>query len=181
MPYTSNLRQCLGIDLVEQISIAVHDQFGAAVLLYSDAYLCFQSKPEPNQLTKPAKYHKPAFKNLQPKLHESKTTSLAALVDRSLSGWSLGRDIRLGHTTINDKVRAVHEAALVAGQEQDRLSLFNSLTETTRREVDLATQTLGLVVAQPVLEKRCVQRCRAEGIESVALLGVYDGELARHG
>lgn len=47
--------------------------------------------------------------------------------------------------------------------------------------MDLTPVALGLVVSEPVLEERSVERCRAEGVEAEALAGVDDGELAGHG
>ena len=40
---------------------------------------------------------------------------------------------------------------------------------------------LGLVVSEPVLEERSVERRRAESVEAEALAGVDNGELAGHG
>lgn len=59
----------------------------------------------------------------------------------------------LAHSTVNNKVSSVDEAALVAGEEDDSVGLLDGLTETAGREVNLATETLGLVIAQPVLKK----------------------------
>lgn len=72
---------------------------------------------------------------------------------RRLRRRSLGRGIASRHTAIDYKVRAIDKAALVASEEQDSLSLLDSLAEAARREVDFAAVTLGLVVAEPVLEK----------------------------
>ena len=47
--------------------------------------------------------------------------------------------------------------------------------------MNLTPVTLGLVVTEPVLEERGVERCRAKGVEAEALAGVDDGELAGHG
>ena len=58
-----------------------------------------------------------------------------------------------GHSTVNHKVAAVDKAALVAGQEDDRVRLLDGLAESARGEVHLATEALGLVVAEPVLQK----------------------------
>lgn len=60
----------------------------------------------------------------------------------------------LGHSTVNNKVTSINKATLVTGQENNCMSLFNGLTETTGGEVHLTTETLGLVVAQPVLQER---------------------------
>jgi len=59
----------------------------------------------------------------------------------------------LGHATVNNEVSSVDKAALVAGKEDDGVGLLDGLTETAGGEVNLTTETLGLVVAQPVLEK----------------------------
>jgi hypothetical protein len=72
---------------------------------------------------------------------------------RCFCWWSLGSGVAPSHTAVNDEIGTVDEAALVAGKEKYCLSLLNSLSETTCGEVDLATVTLGLVVAEPVLEK----------------------------
>ena len=64
----------------------------------------------------------------------------------------------LGHTAVNNKVSAVDEAALITGQEYNGMCLLNGLTETTSGEVNLTALTLGLVIAQPILEKRSATR-----------------------
>lgn len=107
--------------------------------------------------------------------------ALTSQVGRRSSSRALGSDISLSHATVNNKVAAIDEASLVRSQEQNSLCLLNSLTETARGEVDLTPVTLGLVVSEPVLEKRSVERRRAEGVEAEALAGVDDGELAGHG
>lgn len=60
----------------------------------------------------------------------------------------------LGHSTINNEVGSVDEAALVASEEDDGMSLLNCLAEPTSREVDLAAVALRLVITQPILQKR---------------------------
>jgi hypothetical protein len=77
-----------------------------------------------------------------------------SVVLRRLSRWSLGRDVAPGHTAVDNKVRAIDEAALVAGKEKHALGLLNSLTEAASGEVDFTTGALDLVVTEPVLEKR---------------------------
>ena len=106
---------------------------------------------------------------------------LASEVAGRSSSRALGSDISLGHATINNEVAAIDEAGLVGCQEQDSLCLLDSLAETARGKVDLTPVTLGLVVSEPVLEKRGVERCRAESVEAEALACVDDGELAGHG
>ena len=71
-----------------------------------------------------------------------------------LSGRTLRGHIRLGQTTIDDKVSRVDEAALIASQEDNGVGLLNGLSETTGREVNLATEALLLVITEPVLQKR---------------------------
>lgn len=117
------------------------------------------------------------------------------------SNWMLSY---LGHATVDDKVGAVDEAGLVAGEEEDGLGLLDGLAETTSREVDLTAEALSLIVAEPVLEKRgaggeissalvrigifegvasfdLLEGGGAEGVEAEALAGVDDGQLAGHG
>lgn len=72
---------------------------------------------------------------------------------RGLGSRALGGNIRAGHAPIDHKVRAVHEAALVAGEEQDCLRLLDGLAEAARGEVDLAAVALGEIVSEPVLEE----------------------------
>lgn len=72
----------------------------------------------------------------------------------ALSGRTLRSHIRLGQTTIDDEVSRVDEAALIASQEDDGVGLFDGLSETTGREVNLTTEALLLVVTEPVLQKR---------------------------
>ena len=66
-----------------------------------------------------------------------------------------GRCVALGHSAVDDEVRAVDEAALVASQEEDCLRLLDSLAETAAGEVDFAAVALLNVVAEPVLEQGC--------------------------
>jgi len=86
----------------------------------------------------------------------------------------------LGHATIDNKVSSVDKAALVTGQEDNSVCLFNSLTETSSREVNLTTLALGLVVTQPVLQEGSVEGSRAQSVESEAFACVHNGELASH-
>lgn len=93
---------------------------------------------------------------------------LIAQVLRSRCSWSLRSNVCLtsqheqqstgitypGHSTVNDKIGTIDKAALVASQEDHGMGLLNGLTEPSGREVDLATEPLGLIVAEPVLEKR---------------------------
>jgi hypothetical protein len=117
-------------------------------------------------------------------MHDSQVPKIPSIltsqVRRGSSSWTLGCDISLGHTAVNDKVAAVDEAGLVGSQEEDSLCLLDGLTETAGREVDLTPVTLGLVVSEPVLQERSVQRCRAECVEAEALASVNNGELAGH-
>lgn len=85
---------------------------------------------------------------------QSPAQHLTGKVCGGLSGCSLGSDIGLSHTTINHKVSAVDETALVAGKEKHGLGLLDGLTEAAAGEVHLATVALGLVVSEPVLQKR---------------------------
>lgn len=94
---------------------------------------------------------------------------------------SLRRDISLGHATINNKIGAVDEAGLITGKEHDSVSLLDSLTEAAGREVHLASVPLLLVVTQPVLQQRCVERRRTQAVEAISLAGVDHGQFSRHG
>lgn len=68
--------------------------------------------------------------------------------------WSLWGGVAPRHTAIDHEVSAVDEAGLVAGEEENRLSLFNGFSKTTGGEVNLAAVALGLIITKPVLEKR---------------------------
>ena len=59
----------------------------------------------------------------------------------------------LCHTPVNDKVGPVHEAAFVAGQEENGLGLLDGFAEAAGGEVDLTAVALGCVVAEPVLKQ----------------------------
>jgi hypothetical protein len=83
---------------------------------------------------------------------------LASVVFGRLRSRTLGRDIAPGHTAIDNEIRAVDKAALVASKEQDRLCLLDSLTKTTAREVDFTAVALGRIVAKPVLKERSAAR-----------------------
>lgn len=66
-------------------------------------------------------------------------------------------DTYLRHATINSKVGTIDEACLVAGKEKHGIRLLNGLAESTGWEVNLTSQSLGLVVSEPVLKKRCAR------------------------
>lgn len=63
----------------------------------------------------------------------------------------------LGHPTIDHEFSCVNEAALVAGKKEYCLSLFNSLTESSRWEMNLTTVALCCVIAKPILKKRSAE------------------------
>lgn len=70
-----------------------------------------------------------------------------------------GRETHPRHAPIDHEVGPVHEAALVAGEEEHGLGLLDGLAEAAGREVDLAAVPLGRVVAEPVLQEgRAVKR-----------------------
>jgi hypothetical protein len=64
------------------------------------------------------------------------------------------------------EICADDERALIARQKDNRMSLLDSLAETTSREMDLATMTLGLIVTEPVLEQGSVEWCGTQRVES---------------
>ena len=98
-----------------------------------------------------------------PRLHQSnqdpRSTYMSVyspgVVARRSSRRARGRCVALRHSAVDDKVRAVDEAALVAGQEEHGLRLFDGLAEAAAGEVDFAAVALLGVVAEPVLEQRC--------------------------
>lgn len=106
---------------------------------------------------------------------------LAGVVRGCSRSRALRSNVGPGHATIDNEVAAIDKASLVRGQKQNSLGLLNSLAKATRGEVNLTPVALGLVVSQPVLEERSVQRRRAEGVEAEALACVNNGELAGHG
>ena len=59
----------------------------------------------------------------------------------------------LGHATVDNKVRAVYEAAFVAGEEEDGVGLFDGFAEAAGWKMYLAAVALGCVVAEPVLKE----------------------------
>jgi len=77
-----------------------------------------------------------------------------SVVLRRLGGWSLRRDVTPSHATIDNEVRAIDEAALIAGKEEHALGLLNGLAEAAGRKMDFTTGALGLVVTKPILKKR---------------------------
>ena len=64
----------------------------------------------------------------------------------------------LGHTTVNNKVRAIDEAAFITSEEENSLSLLDGFPETASWEMDLAAHALVLVGAEPVLQERSTVR-----------------------
>ena len=61
----------------------------------------------------------------------------------------------LGHASIDNEVRSIDEAALIARKEEHGLSLFNGFAKASSREMDLTAVAFGCVVAEPVLEEWC--------------------------
>jgi hypothetical protein len=61
----------------------------------------------------------------------------------------------LGHTSVNDKIGAVHEATFVTSQKQHGLSLFDRLAESSCREMNFSSMALCSIIAKPILKKRC--------------------------
>jgi len=57
----------------------------------------------------------------------------------------------LSQSSIDNKIRSIDEAALVAREEQHSLSLLDGFAETPTREVNFTAMALRLVVAKPVL------------------------------
>lgn len=74
---------------------------------------------------------------------------------------------------------SVDEAGLITGQEEHGLSLLNGLSESSSWEVNLSPQTLWLVISEPILQERSVERSRAERVEPETLSRVYNGQLSR--
>lgn len=72
----------------------------------------------------------------------------------------------------------IHKACLITGQEQHRLRLLNRLTKPTRGKVNLPTQTLGLVITQPVLQQRRVERRRAQAVEAESFARMHHGQFS---
>ena len=79
---------------------------------------------------------------------------LCRQVLRCLRRRPFGRNIGLCQATVNDKVSGVHEAALIASKEDNRMRLLNRLAEATAWEMHLATEALLLVITKPILQKR---------------------------
>ena len=93
------------------------------------------------------------------------SSGLLSQVLGSLGGRPLGGHVRLGQATVDDEIRGINEAALVAGQEDDGVGLFDGLSETAGREVNLATEALLLVITEPVLQQGGVERSGAQRVE----------------
>lgn len=102
----------------------------------------------------------------------------------------------LAHPTIDHEISSVDKAAFVTGKEDNGVGLLDSLTETAGGEVDFTTETLGLVITQPVLEEGSaiyaldhidsekihhdlLQRSRTQGIEPESLTSMDNSQLAR--
>jgi hypothetical protein len=94
-----------------------------------------------------------------PRLHQIKILEvdfrLPGVVPGRRSRRASGRCVALGHSAVNDEVRAIDEATLIASQEEDCLRLLNSLAETAAGEVDFAAVALLNIVTEPVLEQGC--------------------------
>lgn len=115
-----------------------------AYILYSSHYHCSESNPVlPNPYL----------------ISYATINCLSGVVPGCLSRRAGGRCVALGHAAIDNEIRAVDKAGLVAGQEKNCLSLLNSLTETTAREVDLTAVALLLVITKPVLEEWGAEFC----------------------
>ena len=57
----------------------------------------------------------------------------------------------LSHSSINEKVRSIHETALITRKKQYSLCLFNGFTKPTSRKMDLPTMALRGIIAKPIL------------------------------
>ena len=80
------------------------------------------------------------------------------------------RKTNFRHPPIDRKVRPVDETALVACEEEDGVGLLDGFAEAAGGKVDFAAETLGGVVAEPVLEEGgavivFVRKARREGGE----------------
>jgi len=93
------------------------------------------------------------WKLFPPRLPPS-NTHLSCIVLGWLGRWTIRSGVTSRHTTINNKVSTVYEAALVAGKEEDALSLLDGFTKATGWEMDFAAVALSFVVAKPILQQR---------------------------
>lgn len=75
----------------------------------------------------------------------------------------------------------IDKAALVAREEHHGPRLLHRLPEPPHREVNLPPQPLLLVIPQPILQQRRIQRRRAQRVEPEPLPRMHDGQLPRHG
>lgn len=105
---------------------------------------------------------------------------LLGIVLGSSRSRALGGYVGLAHTTINGEVMSVDEAGLIAGQEDNSVSLLNGLTEATGGEVNLTAITLLLVITEPVLKQGRVEGSRAQRVEAETFPGVDHGQLTGH-
>ena len=83
--------------------------------------------------------------------------TLPRIVLRRRSRGPSRRCVALGHAAIDDEIRAVDKACLVAGQEENSLRLLDGLAEAAAGKVHFAAMPLLGVVAEPVLQERCAE------------------------
>ena len=119
---------------------------------------------------------------------------LSGIVLGRLSRWASRCRVALSHTTIDNEVCAIDEAALVAGQEKHCLGLLDCLTKAACGEVNLAAVALLSIVTEPVLEERgtvivskkaifrseegLLQWRRAQRVEPVSLPSMHHSQLS---
>lgn len=58
------------------------------------------------------------------------------------------------HTAIDYKICPVHKGTFVAGEKEDCLGLLDGFAEAASRKMDLAAESFGGVIAEPVLKQR---------------------------
>ena len=75
--------------------------------------------------------------------------------EKARSKWQ--NKTHLAHAAINDEIGAVDKTALIAGEEEYRLGLLDCFAEAASWKVQFAALSLGYIIAEPVLEKRCAE------------------------
>ena len=98
-----------------------------------------------------------SLKLTEPHVHSMRRPPQTALELRSqilrcFCRRSFRSHICFGQPSVDNKISCVDKAAFVAGQEDNRVSLLDRLAESSRWEMYFAAESLGLVIAKPVLQ-----------------------------
>ena len=77
------------------------------------------------------------------------------------------RQTHPGHSTIHNHFLSIDKARIITREEHDHLRLFNRLPEPARGEMNLPALPLLLIIPEPILQQRRIQRRGTQRIEPI--------------